>query len=95
MALLNQSVMNLAHRQAKIRDAGDEMVRVCRDFGERGTFNEIFSLNLKQFAHCLAAVEDHRDCMVERLNSQIVKDFAQYEESLKFAKVAFVFDVSS
>jgi hypothetical protein len=84
--------MNLAHKTSKIRDAGDEMVRVCLDFGERGTFNEIFTLNLKQFAHCLAAIEDHRDCMVERFSSQVTKDFAAYEESLKFAKVRFMFD---
>jgi hypothetical protein len=87
VSLLNQSITNLAHKTSKIRDAGDEMVRVCRDFSERGTFNELFTLNMKQFAQCLAAVEDHRDSMVERFNSQVIKDFAEYEETLKFAKV--------
>ncbi len=71
--MLNQNVSKLSHKTSKVRDVGDEMAQNLLDFAlkEANSIKETNSslciFNLKQFAYCLLAVEDHRDSNVMKL----------------------------
>jgi hypothetical protein len=67
MSTLKQNLANLNLKTSKVRDNGDELVKILIDFSERcGTFDQQFNQNIKHFANCLSAIEDHRDCMVRK-----------------------------
>lgn len=59
--MLNQNMMHLAHKISKIRDIGDELVRILLSFAEKDTFDYQLTKSLKQLTSCLSSVEDHRD----------------------------------
>lgn len=88
--------MRFAHKSSKLRDSGDETAQGLLDYSVRDVnlLNEnasrLFNLNLKQFAYCLFAVQDHRDCNVECLNSSVLNDLNQLIESVKYSKVIFI-----
>jgi len=69
---------------AKLRDKGDALHKVISTYAE----NESQSMRegLTVFADCLAAVQDHRDAHVHRLEDQLVESLSVYETKCKQAR---------
>ena len=69
MILLNHNILKLTHKASKVRDVGDEIAQNLLDFATKDAdtikgSNSMFMLNMKQYAYCLLAIEDHRDSNV-------------------------------
>lgn len=61
--------MKISHKTSKVRDIGDENAQGLLDYSVRDLasskeHSSLFNSNLKQYAYCLLAVEDHRDSNV-------------------------------
>ncbi|XP_066911529.1 CBY1-interacting BAR domain-containing protein 1-like isoform X2 [Clytia hemisphaerica] len=72
-------------RSAKLRDAGDQFSKSLRQYA--GTEVPALQQGLGAFAECFAAVQDHRNALVTRLENRVVQGFAVYETRCKQARV--------
>ena len=74
--VLKFNLMKISHKTSKVRDIGDESAQSLLDYSMRDLsaskeYSSLFNSNLKQFAHCLLAVEDHRDSnVINLINTQ-------------------------
>ena len=78
--------MNLyAVRSAKLRDAGDQFSKSLRQYAT--TESPALRQGLSAFAECFAAVQDHRNVLVTRLENKVVQGFTVYDTRCKQARL--------
>lgn len=78
--------MNLyAVRSAKLRDSGDQFSKSLRQYAT--TESPALRQGLSAFAECFAAVQDHRNVLVTRLENKVVQGFTVYETRCKQARL--------
>lgn len=72
-------------RSAKLRDAGDQFTKSLQ--GYASTETPVLRQGLGAFAECFAAVQDHRNVLVNRLENKVVQGFTVYETRCKQARL--------
>jgi len=72
-------------RSAKLRDAGDLFSKSLREYATTET--PALQQGLGAFAECFAAVQDHRNALVNRLENKVVQGFTVYETRCKQARI--------
>ena len=68
-------------RSAKLRDAGDSFAKSLQKYAQSET--SALKHGLSCFAECFAAVQDHRNALVNRLENKVVVAFSVYETRCK------------
>jgi len=82
---LIQDLNLYAVRSAKLRDAGDILTKSVQDYAASET--PVLKQGLGAFSECFAAVQDHRNALVTRLENKVVPLFSVYETKCKQAKL--------
>lgn len=72
-------------RSAKLRDAGDQFTKSLQEYASTET--PIVRQGLSAFAECFAAVQDHRNVLVNRLENKVLQGFTVYETKCKQARL--------
>lgn len=72
-------------RSAKLRDAGDQFTKSLQDYAS--TEMPALRKGLSAAAECFAAVQDHRNVLVNRLENKVVQGFTVYETRCKQARL--------
>ena len=72
-------------RSAKLRDAGDLLSKSIQNYANSET--PLLQQGLKAFSECFAAIQDHRNVLVRRLEEKVSPSFSVYETRCKQAKI--------
>lgn len=80
-----QDVNMYTVRSAKLRDAGDCFAKSLQEYAQSEA--PALKQGLSGFAECFAAVQDHRNVLVNRLENKVVQAFSVYETRCKQAKI--------
>ncbi|XP_065180825.1 CBY1-interacting BAR domain-containing protein 1-like isoform X2 [Sycon ciliatum] len=83
-ATATQDMAGVVRQIAKLRNAGDVLVENFAKYAD----TELPSMreNLQAVCECLAAVEDHRQAHVSRVETQVIHPLTHYEKTCKLAK---------
>ncbi|CAK1602819.1 unnamed protein product [Parnassius mnemosyne] len=71
---------------ARVRDMGDELAKVIKDYANNEIVNKSLSAGLDNLAITLTAVEEYRNCEVQRLEAKVIGELSQYETICKHAR---------
>ena len=72
-------------RSAKLRDAGDNFAKSLQVYAESET--RAVKQGINGFAECFAAIQDHRNILINRLENKVVEAFSVYETKCKQTKI--------
>ncbi|XP_068621539.1 CBY1-interacting BAR domain-containing protein 1 [Battus philenor] len=75
-----------ARKTARIRDMGDELAKVIKDYSNNEIVNKSLSTGLDNLSVTLTAVEEYRNCEVQRLEAKVIGELCQYEAICKHAR---------
>ncbi|CAF0816884.1 unnamed protein product [Adineta steineri] len=78
----------VCRKEARLRDCNDEMVQNMFEFADRERINTSLRQSLQQYASYLSAVEDYRNTLITRVESQILEPLAKYGEIMKLKRNA-------
>lgn len=56
----------------RLRDQGDELAKVLKDYANNEIVNKSLSAGLENLSITLTAVEEYRNCEVQRLEAKVV-----------------------
>ena len=62
--LMTRNLLKYVNRIGKLRDSGDELVKLLSDYAQYGRNNNLLSANLAGFSKCMQVIEDERDSQV-------------------------------
>ena len=79
-----QDLNDYVVRTAKLRDTGDTLHKSLINYAQDES--PILKRGLDAFSECFAAVQDHRNTLVSRLESKVLRKFAVYETRCKQAR---------
>ncbi|XP_026726868.1 protein FAM92A [Trichoplusia ni] len=75
-----------ARKTARLRDMGDELVKVLKDYANNEIVNKSLSSGLENLSTTLTALEEYRNCEVQRLEAKVIGELCQYETICKHAR---------
>ncbi|XP_073942107.1 CBY1 interacting BAR domain containing protein Fam92 isoform X3 [Choristoneura fumiferana] len=75
-----------ARKTARLRDQGDELAKVLKDYANNEIVNKSLSAGLENLSITLTAVEEYRNCEVQRLEAKVIGELSQYEAICKHAR---------
>ncbi|CAG9784200.1 unnamed protein product [Diatraea saccharalis] len=75
-----------ARKTARLRDMGDELSKVLKDYSSNEIVNKSLSSGLDNLSITLTAIEEYRNCEVQRLEAKVVGELCQYETICKHAR---------
>ncbi|XP_047987654.1 CBY1-interacting BAR domain-containing protein 1-A [Leguminivora glycinivorella] len=75
-----------ARRTARLRDQGDELAKVLKDYANNEIVNKSLSAGLENLSITLTAIEEYRNCEVQRLEAKVIGELCQYEAICKHAR---------
>ncbi|XP_014362135.2 protein FAM92A isoform X2 [Papilio machaon] len=75
-----------ARKTARVRDMGDELAKVIKDYANNEIVNKSLSSGLDNLSITLTAIEEYRNCEVQRLEAKVVGELCQYETICKHAR---------
>ncbi|KAJ8726561.1 hypothetical protein PYW07_001259 [Mythimna separata] len=73
-------------KTARLRDMGDELVKVLKDYANNEIVNKSLSSGLENLSTTLTAIEEYRNCEVQRLEAKVIGELCQYETICKHAR---------
>uniref|UniRef100_A0A2H1VJB9 SFRICE_000317 n=1 Tax=Spodoptera frugiperda TaxID=7108 RepID=A0A2H1VJB9_SPOFR len=73
-------------KTARLRDMGDELVKVLKDYANNEIVNKSLSNGLENLSTTLTAIEEYRNCEVQRLEAKVIGELCQYETICKHAR---------
>ncbi|XP_028155904.1 CBY1-interacting BAR domain-containing protein 1 isoform X2 [Ostrinia nubilalis] len=73
-------------KTARLRDMGDELTKVLKDYSNNEIVNKSLSAGLENLSITLTAIEEYRNCEVQRLEAKVVGELCQYETICKHAR---------
>ncbi|XP_075992626.1 CBY1 interacting BAR domain containing protein Fam92 isoform X2 [Anticarsia gemmatalis] len=73
-------------KTARLRDMGDELVKVLKDYSNNELVNKSLSTGLENLSTTLTAIEEYRNCEVQRLEAKVIGELCQYETICKHAR---------
>ncbi|KAL4712920.1 hypothetical protein ACJJTC_011990 [Scirpophaga incertulas] len=73
-------------KTARLRDMGDELTKVLKDYANNEIVNKSLSAGLENLSITLTAIEEYRNCEVQRLEAKVVGELCQYETICKHAR---------
>ncbi|KAJ0182056.1 hypothetical protein K1T71_002778 [Dendrolimus kikuchii] len=73
-------------KTARLRDMGDELTKVLKDYANNELVNKSLSSGLDNLALTLTAIEEYRNCQVQRLEAKVLGELCQYEAICKHAR---------
>ncbi|XP_063618180.1 CBY1-interacting BAR domain-containing protein 1-A isoform X1 [Cydia splendana] len=75
-----------ARRTARLRDQGDELAKVLKEYANNEIVNKSLSAGLENVSITLTAIEEYRNCEVQRLEAKVIGELCQYEAICKHAR---------
>ncbi|XP_013201263.2 CBY1-interacting BAR domain-containing protein 1 [Amyelois transitella] len=75
-----------ARKTARLRDMGDELSKVLKDYANNEIVNKSLSTGLENLSVTLTAIEEYRNCEVQRLEAKVIGELCQYEQICKHAR---------
>ncbi|KAM3964658.1 CBY1 interacting BAR domain containing protein Fam92 [Aphomia sociella] len=75
-----------SRKTARLRDMGDELTKVLKDYANNEIVNKSLSTGLDNLSMTLTAIEEYRNCEVQRLEAKVVGELCQYETICKHAR---------
>ncbi|XP_059049874.1 CBY1-interacting BAR domain-containing protein 1 isoform X2 [Achroia grisella] len=75
-----------SRKTARLRDMGDELTKVLKDYANNEIVNKSLSTGLDNLSMTLTAIEEYRNCEVQRLEAKVVGELCQYEAICKHAR---------
>ncbi|XP_013133876.1 PREDICTED: protein FAM92A1 isoform X1 [Papilio polytes] len=75
-----------ARKTARVRDMGDELAKVVKDYANNELVNKSLSSGLDNLSITLTAIEEYRNCEVQRLEAKVIGELCQYEAICKHAR---------
>ncbi|XP_021186000.2 CBY1-interacting BAR domain-containing protein 1 isoform X2 [Helicoverpa armigera] len=73
-------------KTARLRDMGDELIKVIKDYANNEIVNKSLSSGLENLSTTLTAIEEYRNCEVQRLEAKVIGELCQYETICKHAR---------
>ncbi|XP_053599750.1 CBY1-interacting BAR domain-containing protein 1-A isoform X2 [Plodia interpunctella] len=73
-------------KTARLRDMGDELSKVLKDYANNEIVNKSLSTGLENLSLTLTAIEEYRNCEVQRLEAKVIGELCQYETICKHAR---------
>ncbi|KAL0895050.1 hypothetical protein ABMA27_013516 [Loxostege sticticalis] len=73
-------------KTARLRDMGDELTKVIKDYSNNEIVNKSLSAGLENLSITLTAIEEYRNCEVQRLEAKVIGELCQYETICKHAR---------
>ncbi|CAB3230604.1 unnamed protein product [Arctia plantaginis] len=73
-------------KTARLRDMGDDLVKVLKDYANNEIVNKSLSTGLENLSTTLTAIEEYRNCEVQRLEAKVIGELCQYETICKHAR---------
>ncbi|CAK1544183.1 unnamed protein product [Leptosia nina] len=73
-------------KTARLRDMGDELAKLFKDYANNELINKSLSAGLGNLSLTLTAIEEYRNCAVQRLEAKVIGELCQYENICKHAK---------
>uniref|UniRef100_A0A2A4J9W7 BAR domain-containing protein n=1 Tax=Heliothis virescens TaxID=7102 RepID=A0A2A4J9W7_HELVI len=73
-------------KTARLRDMGDDLIKVLKDYANNEIVNKSLSSGLENLSTTLTAIEEYRNCEVQRLEAKVVGELCQYETICKHAR---------
>ncbi|CAF0806237.1 unnamed protein product [Adineta steineri] len=78
----------VCRKEASLRDCNDAFVQNIFEFSDRERINTTLRQSLQQYASYLSAVEDYRNTLITRVETQILEPLAKYGEIMKLKRQA-------
>ncbi|CAF0750205.1 unnamed protein product [Adineta ricciae] len=78
----------VCRKEARLRDCNDAFVQNIFEFADRERLNTSLRESLQQYASYLSAVEDYRNTLISRIETQILEPLAKYGEIMKLKRQA-------
>ncbi|XP_048486207.1 CBY1-interacting BAR domain-containing protein 1-A isoform X1 [Plutella xylostella] len=75
-----------ARKTARLRDKGDDLAEVLKEYASHETVNKSLSVNLENLSLTLSALEEYRNCAVQRMEAKVIGELSQYETICKHAR---------
>ncbi|XP_030025098.2 protein FAM92A isoform X3 [Manduca sexta] len=73
-------------KTARLRDMGDELTKVLKEYANNEIVNKSLSAGLENVSITLTAIEEYRNCEVQRLEAKVIGELSQYESICKHAR---------
>ncbi|XP_046961152.1 CBY1-interacting BAR domain-containing protein 1 [Vanessa cardui] len=73
-------------KTARLRDMGDELSKIIKEYANNEIVNKSLSAGLDNLSITLTAVEEYRNCEVQRLEAKVIGELCQYESICKHAR---------
>ncbi|KAI5634539.1 FAM92 protein domain-containing protein [Phthorimaea operculella] len=73
-------------KTARLRDMGDDVAKALKDYANNEIVNKSLSSGLENLAVTLTAIEEYRNCEVQRLEAKVLGELCQYEAICKHAR---------
>lgn len=86
LADLCSAFASYARKEARLRDKGDALSNSLGGYGSADSVHRSLSFALASFAADLAAIEDHRQAEIDRMETKVVRQLSAYETICKMAK---------
>ncbi|CAH2104409.1 unnamed protein product [Euphydryas editha] len=71
---------------ARLRDMGDELAKIIKEYANNEIVNKSLSSGLENLSITLTAIEEYRNCEVQRLEAKVIGELCQYESICKHAR---------
>ncbi|XP_047515232.1 CBY1-interacting BAR domain-containing protein 1-A isoform X1 [Pieris napi] len=73
-------------KTARLRDMGDELAKIFKEYANNELVNKSLSTGLDNLSLTLTAIEEYRNCAVQRLEAKVIGELCQYENICKHAR---------
>ncbi|XP_045511752.1 protein FAM92A [Colias croceus] len=73
-------------KTARLRDMGDELAKIIKEYANNELVNKSLSAGLDNLSLTLTAIEEYRNCAVQRLEAKVIGELSQYENICKHAR---------
>ncbi|XP_045760966.1 protein FAM92A-A isoform X2 [Maniola jurtina] len=73
-------------KTARLRDMGDELAKIIKEYANNEIVNKSLSAGLDNLSITLTAIEEYRNCEVQRLEAKVIGELCQYESICKHAR---------
>ncbi|XP_049869024.1 CBY1-interacting BAR domain-containing protein 1 isoform X1 [Pectinophora gossypiella] len=73
-------------KTARLRDMGDDVAKALKDYANNEIVNKSLSSGLENLSITLTAIEEYRNCEVQRLEAKVLGELCQYEAICKHTR---------
>ncbi|XP_062610033.1 GDNF-inducible zinc finger protein 1-like [Saccostrea cucullata] len=77
---------SITRKTARIRDKGDILAKICKDYSDEETVSHSLKAGLRFCAENLSVIQDYRHAQVQRLESKVVRPLSDYGNICKQIK---------